>query len=359
MNRYSVGLDVEGILANPRIDMAWYILDNLISKETHKRFYDRVGPFDEYDDARWLYERADKGHSTGTAPLISLFIAACDGLDDKGLIEAGNKIIQKNPGVDKLMNYLMEEKGITPLLITSSYPAIPLELAQEYGIPPSSVFSCGYSIQAGYDLKDEEGLEEEVEARSQLSLLGKYRQELSKFLETYFDVCGEMLQAYRNNNTGEIGRLKTIHDDIFGEVESEELRIELECLLLYENGIMGAHNKARALSVSPHKKKIYIGDSIVDADTIEAADVGIAINCTNEEALRSANISVAVHDFDLLIPLLGRILTADAFDIDDIKKLGNDGMRIFSPAEVKGDLGYVSAAMKEVKIALKSEYKPV
>lgn len=366
-------VDYEENITNPALDLTWFIYRRLVSSDTKKRFPEGlIQTFDEYDDVRWEWERKEKGHSTGTTPLISDFIAAYDGIDDEKLVEFVRPLIQENPGVDSLIKFLMDN-GTIPYFVTNSYSAMSLITAYKYGIPSSRVFAHGRQLTQDrldyFDSKQtfEETVLEETKERSPIGDLftgenaGPYRMSLGNFLDNYLQKCEEMLLAYKAKDIEKIKRLKAEHDMIFDEIRYFEVQHRIKDMLLYENGVTGGHNKVKViknlfLPYSSGRNVVYLGNSIVDADPIAFAQYGFAVNCTNKHALHDAKLNLVVPDFSLLIQIFEDILNG-RFDFAKAKKYEKNGMRIFLPDEIRERFDYVKSVNEKVKSALKDLYK--
>jgi predicted HAD superfamily phosphohydrolase len=354
--RYGLGFDLEGVGNNAKIDFAWETIDNLSS--LGPAYHDRVVRFDEYDDEHWRKQRAKSGHSTGTTPLVSLMVAAIDGIDDKKLIAFAKDIAKPNPGAKEMFEYAKRCGDV--FIITNSYPAAALLTAKEIGIPSSSVYTLGYQFyREGREMLNGMGLEEEVEMRSPMGVFLKYRDLLEKFLDKYLKVCERILSFYESGGE-DIKELRNAHDIIFNGIPEKELRDELGYLLLGEMGIMGGHRKADALTYAHRRgRRFYIGDGIVDADAIDYADFGTSVNCTNEEALRDSKLNIGTLDFRELIPVLESIRKGE-FDPEKLKEELHRGVEegcvVYTHDDIEKNFAEVVAANKKIKGNLKDMY---
>ncbi len=357
--------DYEGPVCNPAVDFAWLIYRRLVSEETKKKFPEAlIQTFDEYDDARWERERARRGHSTGTTPLVLDCVAACDDIGNGRLISFAKSCVQENPGIKELIEFLIQQKTV-PYFVTNSYPALSLTSTYEWGIPSSKVFSHGYqlSLETRRNIdRQRRGnarstFEEEVYSRSPLlDLIGE--EELEPFLREYLEVCSRLLTAYKQNSEHEIVNLEIMQVKMFDKIDYKDLRNTLKYMFLKEKAITGGHNKARILQKISQDGTgvVYLGDSIVDADPIKFAQYGFATNCTNKHALQDAKLSLVVPDFSLLVPMFEDILKG-RFSFERTKGYERNGMRVFLPDEVREKFDYVKSANNEIKAALKALYQ--
>ena len=355
--RVYFAFDQEGILTNPGLDFAHVILYRMLPAPLKEQYADRIANrFDAYDDARWLYERGERGHNTGTTPLMALFAAACAGLTDKQLIQQQQLRLCENPGVSELVHYV-HENGEPPLIITSSYPAGALTLAQRYGMPFDNVFSLGY--QRGTAQRDpSKSVEDEViNWRSPLRFLLQKREGLQPFMDSYLDLCERMLGKLENGRYVSEGRrqdlekLKEEEIALFNGIGDVMLKLYLKDLLQRENGIMGSHNKARVMEArNGNRNWIYLGDGIVDADPLQQAQYGIAVNCTNRYALESAKLDIATVDMSNAIPVFEDI-TQGRFTPQRAKKMSKDGFTVFTPQDIQDNPDYVIDANRASKNA--------
>src|SRR3989338_3642229 len=172
-----VAFDLEGPIVNPGVDFAKDVYDSLISPGTKSKYPDPFADFDSYDDDRWRAERYSTGrkHSTGTTPLVVDCLAAVDGKTDDDMIEFASSIVSSgkayNPGARELLRSLVSG---SVYIITSSYPAIPIAVAEENGISFAHVFNHGNQVRNG--MLDARG---EIEHRSPLRVLSAHRDELA------------------------------------------------------------------------------------------------------------------------------------------------------------------------------------
>jgi predicted HAD superfamily phosphohydrolase len=316
---YIIAFDVEGPIASPSFDFTWISLE-----QTTKQFHEKIKLFDEYDDLRWERERNKKikhKHSTGTTPLISLLATACEGFTDLKLKKIAREKLKLSRGIEELLKWLINERQIIPYLITSSYPAISLLLGRKFKIPSSHIYCAGNQLNRKELLKFDSNpnLNLELHQRSPLKLWRKNQSEAIEFLNKYLENCIELRNLYlyiqekKNKNNKNKNKNKFLlkqQQKIFREIKDIELKTSLINLILKQKGVMGAHNKKKVLKkLSPDPKyAIYIGDGIVDADSLEYANHGIALNCIDKFALHSCKLNIATANEALLIPILEEIL---------------------------------------------------
>lgn len=331
--KFIVAFDVEGPIANPGFDFTWICLEY-----TSRQFYERIKLFDEYDDLRWVRERSrnEDKHSTGTTPLISLLAAACEGFTDLHLTRLAMQKLRLSKGAGELLKWLISERGIIPYFITSSYPAVSLLLGREFIIPSSHIYCAGN--QPGKEqlaiFDSHRDFEIELKERSPVEIWNKNQVEAKEFLNKYLENCIELRDTYiQKQKADKTNILLEAQQEIFREIQHQKLRSSLTSLILNQKGVMGGHNKKKVLQeLSPDPKfAVYLGDGIVDADCLEYAKYGIAINCTNSFALQNCKLNIATSNEALLIPVLEQILQGKF----DVKKESGDELLIFSQSDIK------------------------
>jgi predicted HAD superfamily phosphohydrolase len=345
--------DQEGVVNNVSTDLAKSMIANSRLKEIYmSRVFDG---FDPLDDEHWRQQRKKKGHSTGATPVIALMVAAIDGKKDSYLLELAESEIEPNPGADEMVEYAKKMGEV--FLVTNSYPGGALLTAKRLGIPSSHVYSMGHQAEGTRGKLDGMALEEELELRSPLTILSKYRKELDIFLDRYLESCNKIMNFYQNGEDN-LNDLINSQLRLFHEIKDPQLREELEYLLVNERGIMGGHRKAQVVDMhSPGgRNAIAIGDSIVDADMLALAQYGISVNCTNKEALFSCKLNTVVRDFKHMNEIfepIGRGMTP--IDIEEaIKK---EAIQVYSQKTIMESLNAVTAVNKDAKDHLKKFYK--
>jgi len=356
--------DVEGPVTNPGFDFAWLTLDSL-SHHLKEKYYEKIKRFDEADDGIWLNERNEQGWSTGTTPIISQCLAACDGKTDDDLLAITKQKIVENKGIDEVIKFLKEE-DIEQYFVTSSYPAVSLLLGYKYDIPSSHIHCSGHQL-SGIEkvyFDSNRDLEKELRKRSPISILRKDPEELETFLDKFMDNSYEIYTAYLKGDKQQIKDLKKEQLSIlFHEINNDEVMHEMYYLLLKQNGVMGGHKKKRALeSISPNREVIYIGDGIVDADALNYAKCGISVNCTNKYALAASDMNLATNDFSVLIPIFSDI-NNNYGRLSDFEKLKREvkayGGILFSRDDIQTNFNKVRETNKEFKTELKEEYERI
>jgi len=362
-----VGMDVEGIKVNPKVDFAW-ISHELLSEPTKAKFTKEVCDIYDggYDDGRYFYDLGrSQRSSTGKWPLLSLCLAAIDGKTDDDLIALAEKTTQLNPGTDKLMEYLLERFDGRIYPITSSYPAVELPIAKKYDIPFTQVFTNGIQVRKENPKKD---IIEEIERRSPMCILSENREELGKFLNEYKTTWEALATCYEQNSKTpndaginmRINDLLEYHDNLFEKVGNQKLRNVLEYLFLIERGVMGSHRKVDAMrSVKDNRRAwTFVDDGIVGAMPIDWAKGGFSVNTTNKHALSFSKLNVATADVSNLIPVYEAMLDGE-FGPELKEKLDSERIRVFTPRDIQQDIETVISANKEMKNKLKALYVPV
>lgn len=357
MSKFKFVTDAEGVLFPPSLDFAFDSYRELVSKKTKEKFPEElIKTFDEYDDVRWEREREERGHSTGTTPLVIDCVEACDGISDMDLIRSATKVINENPGITELIEFAQDNFG-TLFIVTNSYPALTLLTAYTYGVLSSHVFTHGYQLsKKDRKAMNWESLSGEVIKRSPIPEL--QNEEIEQFLEKYLKNCSDLLQAYKTNNPEKIRELEKGQLELFKKVKDKTLRKTLRYIFVQEKAIMGGHRKVDALRQIDWtgERIIYLGDSIVDADAIKFSRYGFAINCTNKHSLYDAKLNIALSDFSLLIPLL-KDISNGRFRFKDAKKYESEEMKVFLPEEIRKNFDYVKSVNSKFKQQLKDLYK--
>jgi hypothetical protein len=392
--------DLEGVILLPAVDLAWMMIRS-VSGNIREMFPDkRVEEFDTWDDEAWLYEhhflkkedgkiiwdveglreffyaspiQKFVGHSTGTTPIIADFIAACDGMDDKKLMEfvgvenyikgQGKTIIQESPGIDQLLKYAMENGGA--YIITNSHPVMSLAVAYKYGISSSHVVAHGNQLSEEklryFDSRrgkefDRKLFEEELSERSPLNLLSIYRDELESLTDRIISNCKESLEAIQKKDEERIKDLIKSRHLLFTEVVNEELYRQTTYLFEDEIGITGGHNKVWPMRrISPDGNCVFLDDSIVGADGLAFVRYGFATNNTDVYGLHSCSDNFIAHDFSKLVPVCQEIDNGRFY----FEKVSGrySGLVAFTPAYIKENFDAVKAANKTMKGDLKTLYK--
>ncbi|MDI6806254.1 MAG: hypothetical protein QMD14_00350 [Candidatus Aenigmarchaeota archaeon] len=392
--------DYEGFVVLPAVDLAWMLYRSL-SEDVKQRFTEeQLTDFDKWDDRAWVdehpflkvqdgvplwdidglkrfYMQSTEerfiGHSTGTTPIASDCIAACDGVDDKHLIEfvgienyingKGKTIIQESPGIEELLEYAMENGGA--YLATNSHPIMSLATAHKYGIPSSHVVSHGHQLSTErlryFDFKRSKGFdrslfEEELRERSPFDVLIKNKDELAEVLDKLFPICSGIFKASQSGDKATVAELNKARIELFDKIISEDLRREFVYLLKEEKGITGGHNKVWTLwKISREGNLVFGDDSIVGADGLAFSKYGFAINNTDPHSLYSCKVNFLVPDFSLLIPVYEDIDNGK-FDFDKVEERYS-GLTAFTPRNIRERFDYVMDANREMKNHLKALYR--
>lgn len=378
--KYWVVWDVEGPRKNPKFDLAHFILEEhrgeidkklgLVSLDDKDLSYiDAVlTNFDKYDDARWIHDRGMGGlefrHSTGTTPLVSLILCALMDWDDDYLSEFVEKHTLDTPGIEKI-NRLMRRAEARQVFISSSYPRQCLRNAERNGLSFADVYCLGNQLSA-----EERGrvleLADEVKRRSPLGLWRKHKDELKGFLDSYLANTWELFKEYDKGekcDEKEVEKLLEQQEGIFTRVKNTELRGSLYALLYRQEGMMGGHRKRKALE-KVEGPAIYIGDSIVDADPLEAADIGIVINCTDKHCLHATDIAIAALSWEFVEPLMDALVTGELRK-EDISQEAVERyiagehrpyVKVFARSYIEGNFDEVKNACGKTKKAVKGAY---
>lgn len=395
--------DYEGIIVLPAVDLAWMLIRSG-SEYLKQRFpEDRVDKFDKWDDEAWLNEhlflRKEDGkiiwyidglkkffhnsteyeylgHSTGTTPIIADFIAACNGMNDRALIDfvgvqnyingTGKTIIQETPGIEELLKYSIEHGGA--YILTNSHPVMSLATAYKYGIPSSHVFAHGRQLSEDrlryFDSKrkemEQEGrkfdmtlFEQELNERSPLNVLSSYPRKLEEITDQILSNRGEAFDALQAGNVDLVTELNKQYHLLFDTVAPEQLREELIYQLRDEKGIGGGHNKVWNMLKVSRNGEVFVDDSIVGADGLAYGKYGFAINNKDPYCLHSCLLNFVVPDFSRLVPVYEDIDNG-RFGIRRVERYS--GLVAFYPRDIREDLKNVIDANGEMKKRLKSLY---
>ena len=346
--------DFEGPIANPAIDVAHIVYNELISDATKQRYPRQVfEAFDAYDDARWLAERSRGGHSTGTTPLLVDCFAAVDGLGDYAFTELAMKRMESdmvyNPGAKR---FLGSVRGRGPTyIVTSSYPAMPLIAAYDNGLGLRNVFTHGRQPNGEKSLQ----VHDEIDHRSPMTVLTAHPAELAQFLDEYLPACDNILRLTGNGHATHVASRE--HDEVFSRVTIPQLRRELEYMFLSQKGVMGGHRKKHVLqSIAPDGNIAFMGDGIVDADALRFARYGFPINCTNREALQASKLNFVTDDIMTLYELFNDVQGGMFTFESAAKRYACDDLVIFTPGEIAECVDDVKKENARMKAALKEQY---
>jgi len=373
MTFWIVGFDGEGPLVITGVDLAWLIIDDLKAQgKINEEQYQLVKKFDtDYDDARWAYEREQQGWCTGSIPPLAIQMAVAYGVTKEDLLTLIRQKFLLNTGVEQIIG-TVRAQGIEPLIISNAWPGLPLQAAKTLGIPSCNVYTSG--IQLGSDQirnLEKQGLmwsDREIEARSELGLLQPH-DEVKTFLEKYLPNTSALADAYIAKDAQKIETLLEQQEDIFASVKPVALQDTLRAMIQKQDMVMAAHNKARVLvkrakeARIPLSHVIYTGDSKVDTDPIavvnKARGWGIAVNCTNKEALQACSINIVVQHFELAASVYWAILDTDGrIAVEKLKEdFSSDELQIFTPADIIRDLDKVRKANRAVKEQLRAFYE--
>jgi hypothetical protein len=277
-----VGLDLEGPVFRPGLDMAWITVERLWDRGL-RALRDALERFDAWDDRWYLRERRERGlrHSTGTTPLVASLGASGSGamVDDFLRVARG---MERNPGALSLVRGLAE--GRTLVLLTSGAPALGLSLARDAKIPFSRTFTHGLPPVRGRP-----SLRAEASRRWPRALEGPA---LKEFVRDYLALVPPLPAP------ADGGRFRGSASALARSLPPGP-REWVARLLLREGGVMGGHGKLRALRRFG-RPDVAIGDSIVDAEMVGGAKWGIALNCTSLPTLAAARWHAATTEVDRL-----------------------------------------------------------
>ncbi|MBI4363046.1 MAG: hypothetical protein HY558_07720 [Euryarchaeota archaeon] len=294
----TLGLDLEGPIFNPACDFGWTIARRYLQGADGRRDLEALQGFDRWDDLLYLRQRRTRGHSTGATPLVSALLAHTRGATTRDLHRLARRTLAKNPGAPQLLRWLHRESPLEVLYITSGHPLVGLSLARETHPGPARVYTSGYTLRHARG-----SVESQAEARWPSRLFTAHRRPLRGFLDGLLEACGREAKALETDNRR--GPLREQYPSLFRGVEPPPLRAALTRLLRDEEGIMGGHRKAWALSRhAPPGRALALGDSIVDIEMLRYTPRSITMNCTHPRALLSARLNLCVDRMDTLIPLL-------------------------------------------------------
>ncbi len=321
-----VGLDLEGPVFRPGLDMAWL---------TVERFWDRdlralrpaLERFDAWDDAWYLGERRRRGacHSTGATPVVASLGASASGATPGDFLRLVRRMV-KNPGALEMVKGLAEGRTLLP--VTSGAPALGLSLAREAGLPFSRTFTHGLPPEPGRP-----SLRAEAARRWPLAL---EEPALKGFIRGYLEgVPGHWSPAVA-------ARSRRRGSALARGLPSGPRRW-VERLLLREGGIMGGHAKLRALR-GFGRPDFAIGDSIVDAEMLRGARWGVALNCTSAVTLAEAKWHVATTEVERLVELVETLERGR-----DPRELEGPDLRLYDSKDYRRSPRKVLQAHREFK----------
>ncbi len=321
-----VGLDLEGPVFRPGLDMAWLSVESLWDPDL-QALRGALERFDAWDDAWYLGERRRRGlrHSTGATPLVASFGAGASGATPLDLLRLARRM-GKNPGGLAMVKGLAE--GRTLLLITSGAPALGLSLAREAGLPFSRAFTHGLPPAPGRP-----SLRAEAARRWPRALEGSA---LKEFIRGY-------LEGVPGRWTPDAAARFRREGPLLARSLSPGLRRWVERLLLREGGIMGGHAKLQALR-GFGRPDFAIGDSIVDAEMVRGARWGVALNCTSAVTAAEAKWHVATTEVERLVELVEALERGR-----DPRGLEGPDFRLFDSKDYRGSPRRVLQTHREFK----------
>jgi predicted HAD superfamily phosphohydrolase len=279
------------------------------------------------------------------------------------MVEYQLKAFQLNPGVEDLMKFITREKDEKPYFATNAYPAAALKTAESYQIPLHNVRTQG--LQDFHGVNYSAFLIDTCARRVPMEFFIKKRKEVKKFLDDWIYAAQRMLPAAKARNVNGVTELMLEYMHVFHRVADRELRALLKEMFIppYETAIMGGQNKKRVVDEvadETGKKTVSFGDSIVDADMLGGASVGVSINCTNRHAVDMSSMNVCVVDYELLIPMIGDMIS-DRFDLSRVKEYETDGLKIFAKDEIMkavvDEQAWKNSEIRAANNATKSELK--
>lgn len=281
-----VGLDLEGPVFRPGLDMAWLTVERLWGPGL-RGLRGALERFDGWDDAWYLGERRRRGprHSTGTTPLVASLGASGSGAAPEDFLRLAKRM-EKNPGALEMVKGLAERR--TLVLLTSGTPALGLSLAREVGLPFSRIFTHGLPpARSHLPLRAEVALRW-PRALKDPALKEFVRGYLALVPHRYTPTAAAM---FRRRASTRVRALPPNPRRFVGR------------LLFREEGVMGGHGKIRALRRFG-RPDVAIGDSIVDAEMVRGARWGVALNCASPPTLAAARWHVATIYVERLVELV-------------------------------------------------------
>ena len=339
--KIAVVLDLEGVLLPPGIDFAFMILEasTYNKEEIRKEVTDMLSTFDKFDDERWLYYKYVKGepkYQTGTTPFYSLMLTTALGVDKDVISMLCEKIlgIARLDVAKKIIDGIRELSDLV-VIASSAYHEFVNKFLEKTNAKIDQVYATGNTILDG--VQNEDIIKELRELYTREVLL-----KICELVYYYALIC-----------------LKKSKYDIFEKLfkVAKVSNIEyVEKFLVNQRGVAGSLLKAQVVRKLREKGffTIFVGDSVVDVDAAEVANISISINTSSRQLLNLTTFNVITRDYTVLVDIIRLIVTGKIWAL---KEELRGRCEILSRVEVSESLNRIAEINRKMRSLIASEIR--
>lgn len=262
--------DLEGTLIPNGIDFAKILIEIVSKYYPETRYYFEI--FDKYDDYKWIVEF--NKYQTGTTPLFVLILLAGYGYNEK-FIENICNILGK---VIEIFNIRLSI-DYDIYVASSAYYKFVHNVCKLLNIEDLSRVNC-----LGY-IPFKNIYEQDI-----VSKLYRFRNYLLSIIEHYVHILEKILSKRSNLQ---------LPNQFLKSIRISELKKLLQNYLINQIPVCGSKCKKELIQLLKNcgYKVYYFGDSIVDYEAFQVADVSISINTNYKPLLKASIYNVVLKDF--------------------------------------------------------------
>ncbi len=336
--KIAVVLDLEGVLLPPGVDFAFMTVEAACHSYTElkKTLIKMLETFDMFDDNRWMYYKFLKGstkYQTGTTPFYSLMMLAMLGKNDDEAIAICEKILDALP-----LNEVSEiAEGVRQLahkliIASSAYYQFVKKTLEKASIKFDEIYALGNTIID--NIKEERIL-------SKLCQLFT-REKLCKLCDLVYHFSEYCIKREK---------YKVFNSLLNCAKLSEEQINYIKMFLIEQRGIAGSSLKASVVRKLREEGyfTIFVGDSIVDAEAAEVANVSISINTSSHHLLNVSTFNVITRDYRVIVDIIRLIIEGRPWAI---KEELHDKCEVLSRVEISENLNRVLEINRKVRTSI-------
>ncbi len=339
--KIAVVLDLEGVLLPPGIDFAFMIPEASFYNrvEIRNEVISMLATFDKFDDERWLYYKYVRGeprYQTGTTPFYSLMLVTALGVSKEHIISLCEKILEI-ASLDNAKRILEGVRELCDLVViaSSAYHEFVKLFLNKISTKVDQVYAMGNTVLDG--VQEENILNTLRDLYTRELLL-----ELCEIVYHYVIICLKKEKYELFEKLFKITRAKDIE--------------YIERFLVAQRGIAGSLLKAQVIRKLREKGffTIFIGDSVVDVDAAEVANISISINTSSRQLLNLTTFNVITRDYTVITDIIRLIVTGRVWAIKDELR---GRCEFLSRVEVSESLNRVAEINKKVRDVIVREIR--